>query len=131
MIETDVNFYLMHFKCQLPSADGVSHSHTLQQWPGTSTKRGEWQTAVSFGGGKFSFGHNDEQACLPFCRKFNGLVNFKRCLTFFWRRMRKSMKMRPNENYMEHGAHSRSDHFSIFDKSEDSLAFTVTILFIL
>lgn len=50
----------------LPSADGVSHSHTLQQWPGTSTKRGEWQTAVSSGGGRFSFGHNDEQAWRPF-----------------------------------------------------------------
>lgn len=50
----------------LPSADGVSHNHTLQQWPGTSTKRGEWQTAVSSGGGKFSFGHNDEQAWRPF-----------------------------------------------------------------
>lgn len=52
----------------LPSADGVSHNHTLQQWPGTSTKRGEWQTAVSSGGGKFSFGHSDEQAWRPFFR---------------------------------------------------------------
>lgn len=49
----------------LPSAVGFSHNHTLQQWPDTSTNRGDRQAIVSRGGGKFSFGHNDEQAWRP------------------------------------------------------------------
>lgn len=52
----------------LPFSVGLSHNQTLQQWPVISTKRGDRHNVVSLGGVKFSFGHNDEQACLPFCK---------------------------------------------------------------
>lgn len=62
----------------LPYADGVSHSHTPQQWPGTCTNLGKWHTAVSLGGGKFSFGQSDEQACRPFYKREKNNKSFKK-----------------------------------------------------
>lgn len=66
----------------IPSAGGVSHSHTLQQCPGTSTNCGERHTSVSLGGGRFSCGHNVEQACLPFYY-YSMLRFYPRMLKYF------------------------------------------------
>lgn len=46
---------------------GVSHNQTRQQWSGNWTNLGAMQMAVSTGGGRFSWGHNEEQAWCPFC----------------------------------------------------------------
>lgn len=50
----------------LPSVVGVSHNQTRQQWSGSWTNLGAMQIAVSTGGGRFSWGHKDEQAWWPF-----------------------------------------------------------------
>lgn len=63
----------------LPSVVGVSQSHTLQQWSGNWTSLGATQIAVSIGGGKFSCGHNEEQAWCPFYAE-NKYIN---CLFFY------------------------------------------------
>lgn len=50
----------------LPSVVGASHNQTRQQLSGSCTNLAFAQIAVSMGGGRFSCGHRDEQACLPF-----------------------------------------------------------------
>lgn len=67
----------------LPSAVGFSHSHILQQWPGTSTRRGDRHEIVSSGAGSCSLGQSVEQAWRPFC---NATLKYIKCgpLLLLW-----------------------------------------------